>query len=296
MKVVEQCSSYSLMNEKKSKNKRRSGRVSAFLILFTLLVISPQVFAENLKVVSYYGKTGGIVGDGSLNAVGQLVNDVNICPSPNDNNNAVPGCDFDDDPGYQVNDINDPTDDTYNGDLIVRANDQFQVFAGWSVNGGNEPVTITAVLPSSSVAPGPIVSNPLRWAGVPGSCAQALSSISPDGLTLTCVRSNYTTAPAYSEDIPFNVVVKGGTPNGTTPGDISITIDSDNGTAFQDDVGESIIVTAAPRWNIEKSYYTISRNYQHNGVVGDLIWYIYRLEVDEVPGATDTTSSVLGNE
>ncbi|MEB8432362.1 SpaA isopeptide-forming pilin-related protein [Cocleimonas sp. KMM 6892] len=296
MKVVEQCSSYSLMNEKQSKNKRRSGRVSAFLILFTLLVISPQVFAENLKVVSYYGKTGGIVGDGSLNAVGQLVNDVNICPSPNDNNNAVPGCDFDDDPGYQVNDINDPTDDTYNGDLIVRANDQFQVFAGWSVNGGNEPVTITAVLPSSSVAPGPIVSNPLRWAGVPGSCAQALSSISPDGLTLTCVRSNYTTAPAYSEDIPFNVVVKGGTPNGTTPGDISITIDSDNGTAFQDDVGESIIVTAAPRWNIEKSYYTISRNYQHNGVVGDLIWYIYRLEVDEVPGATDTTSSVLGNE
>ncbi|HIP81761.1 MAG TPA: hypothetical protein EYH16_05050, partial [Leucothrix mucor] len=260
--------------------------VTMTVLLCVSLGLSPQVFAENLSLITYFGKTGGIAGDGSLNAVGNVVNGRTICASNNTNANNEAGCDMSDDPGYQKNDPNNPDDDTYTGDLVVRTNDQFEVIAGWSVTGGNEPVTLTSVLPNNMV----------RWGALPSSC-KAGSSVSEDGLTLVCVRSNYTAASAYSEDTPFNVIVTGNTPNGTSLGDISFTINSDNGTAVSDNVGASITATAKPRWNLDHhSIYTYGSGLTFNGVVGQYIEYKYYLEVDEVAGETDTTSAVLGNE
>ncbi len=90
------------------------------LLIMTIIISGVFVysldnaFAASLNITTKYTQTGGI--KGPLNNVGDLVNDVNICPA-----DPTDGCDFANDPGYSNNGTtSDPSDDTYSGDLIVR--------------------------------------------------------------------------------------------------------------------------------------------------------------------------------
>ena len=266
--------------------------------LLLLCIIFSSVFtisvaqAETVSIVTYYGKTGGIYGDGKLNVVGNKINGRNVCPQANTNANGTPGCDMSDDSGYQKNDPNNPSDDTYTGDLIVRTSDLFQLYAGWAINGTSDPLTLTSTLPAGKG---------LAWAALPSSCKgkkTGLSSISADGLTLTCLRRNYDKngIGSYSEDLPFNIKVLADTKNGVKPGELSFTITGPTATATDTTEGNSIIITAAPKWNIQKSYYTYVKDQTFNGKKGYIVKYMYYLEADEVINEIDSASAVLGNE
>ena len=117
------------------------------LLLIMFFAGSSFAVAASLNVTTIYTKTGGI--KGALNNVGDLVNGVPVCPA-----NPTDGCDFSDDPGYNDNGtVNDPTDDFYTGDLLVRTNDVFEVNAAWSwqgvKNGPEEEVTLVGTLPAT---------------------------------------------------------------------------------------------------------------------------------------------------
>jgi len=173
------------------------------------------------------------------------VNGRNICAAANDNDNAVPGCDMSSDPGYNDNGTSDETDDYYTGDLIVRTNDLIEVIAAWNGTQVNNPITLTSTLPSFDGK------NYLAWDSLPSSC-KAGSSISDDGLTITCVRTNDASI-SYSEDSPFQIKVKGHAPNGLKTGPISFSISSDGLETKTDDTdGYEVTVTAKPMWNIQK--------------------------------------------
>ncbi len=77
----------------------------SIMALMILCVSSAQ--AETVSIVTYYGKTGGIYGDGKLNVVGNKINGRDVCPQANTNANGTPGCDMSSDSGYQKNDPND---------------------------------------------------------------------------------------------------------------------------------------------------------------------------------------------
>jgi len=256
-----------------------------------VLLISSSIYAANdpsITIVTSFSKTGGIYGDGKLSVVGGMVNGIDICPSANTNANTVPGCDMEQDPGYSDNGTTDPSDDKYTGDLIIRTNDIFEMNVAWNGTNVNNDIILSSTLPSFGGK------NYLRWEPLPSSC-KAGSSISEDGLTLTCVRTNDTSI-SYSEDSKFYVKVKGNTPNNTKTGPIGFTISSDGLESKTDDTdGYELTVTASPKWNIEKKYVTYSRQ-THNDVEGYIIRYAYLLEADEVNGETDTTSAVMGNE
>jgi uncharacterized repeat protein (TIGR01451 family) len=258
-----------------------------FLIVLTLFSVSVAQ-AEVVEIVTYYGKTGGIFGDGKLNIVGNKVNGRDTCPQANTNANGTPGCDMSDDSGYQTVDPNDPTDDIYTGDLIVRTSDLFELYAGWSVNGTSAPITLSSTLPTGKG---------LAWGQLPSSC-KAGSSISADGLTMACVRSGYDKngIGSYSEDLPFNIKILPSTLNGVQPGSLSMTITGTSATKTDTTENNSITITAAPKWNIQKTGYTVVENQTFNGKTGYIIKYLYYLEADEVTGETETASAVLGNE
>ncbi len=183
-------------------------------------------------------------------------------------------------------------DDTYTGDLVVRTSDLFELYAGWAVNGTSDPITLTSTLPAGKG---------LAWAALPSSCKgknTGLSSISADGLTLTCLRRNYDKngIGSYSEDLPFNIKVLADTKNGVVPGELSFTITGPTATTTDTTEGNSIVITAAPKWNIQKSYYTYVKNQTVNGKKGYIVKYMYYLEADEVINEIDSASAVLGNE
>jgi len=257
-------------------------------IIFFLAFSATVAQAETVSIVTYYGKTGGIFGDGKLNIVGNKINGRDVCPTANTNANATPGCDMSSDSGYQKNDPNDPTDDTYTGDLIVRTSDLFELYAGWAVNGTSDPITLSSTLPANKG---------LAWDALPSSC-KAGSSISADGLTMTCVRIGYDKngIGSYSEDLPFNIKALPSTPNGVVPGELSITITGPSVTNSDTTEGNSIIITAAPKWNLQKATYNYTKNYEMGGVKGYIVRYLYYLEADEVIYEIDSASAVLGNE
>ena len=255
------------------------------------MLISSSIYAANdpvITIVTSFSKTGGIYGDGKLSVVGGMVNGVNVCPSANNNNNDVPGCDMEQDPGYSDEGTTDPSDDKYTGDLIIRTNDIFEMNVAWNGTNVDNDIVLSSTLPSFDGK------NYLRWEPLPSSCKTG-SSISEDGLTLTCVRTNDTSI-SYSEDSKFYVKVKGNTPNNTKTGPIGFTISSDGLVSKTDDTdGYELTVTASPKWNIEKKYVTYSKQ-TYNDVEGYIIRYAYLLEADEVTGEEDTTSAVMGNE
>jgi uncharacterized repeat protein (TIGR01451 family) len=251
-------------------------------LTISLLLIG-TIQAANLKVIVKYGKTGGIAG--ALNTTADKVNGVDICPS-----DPTAGCDFSYDAAWSdAGTPNDGGDDTHTGDLLVRTNDIFEAVAAWSWNGtigaGEDTLTIKSTLPAG-----------YRWDNLPGSCESTLSSIS--GQDIICVRKDVdkNSVGTVSEDLTFPVRVLGSTASGTEPGDISFEISGENATTSTDNAGVSLTVTAAPRWNLQKSRYTFSTGYTHNGVLGYRIYYKYYIEVDEVNGEIDSAPGYLGVE
>ncbi|RUM36290.1 MAG: hypothetical protein DSY58_05595, partial [Desulfobulbus sp.] len=158
------------------------------LLIAGVLLFGTTAYAATVTMTATYGKTGGLLGD--LNELNDQVNGNNICPSVNTYDNLVPGCDMEDDPGFDDND-NDPnqnvdnSDDLYHGDLLVRTNDSFEVKAGWgwlgNAGGAEEEVTVTGTLP-------PGVG--FIWDGIPGTCAPG-STLSADKKTITCIRRDF---------------------------------------------------------------------------------------------------------
>ena len=141
-------------------------RNKLFFAFFALIMF---VEAANVNVTTYYGKTGGIVG--VLNTVGDKVNGNSICPS-----NPTDGCDFSSDAGFDNNGtVDDPSDDSYSGDLIVRTNDIFQVITGWNWNNvggdGEDTATLTGTLPKKDGK------SYYEWSALPGTCIPIINQI-----------------------------------------------------------------------------------------------------------------------
>jgi len=270
-----------------------------FSIVLSIILLGTVLQAANVNVTTFYGKTGGIVG--VLNTTDQVVNGRTICP-----NNPTIGCDFGDDPLFSNNGTTaDPSDDSYSGDLIVRTNDSFQAIAGWLWNGEaggtKEKVIIKGTLPSTGILPDGSTgeTKSYKWDTLPGGCDPTESSISDDKQTMICVRKDFdkNDVGTYSEDLPFNVIVKGETLSGTKPGEVTFEISAEDATTISDDTdGYSLTVTAAPRWNLQKSMYTARTGYDLNGVKGWLMDYKFYIEVDEVNGEIDNASALVGNE
>jgi len=267
--------------------------IKSLTILSVILLFGfASVQAATVNVTTKYGQTGGL--RGVLNTAADQVNGRSICAGVSDAN-PIAGCDISSDAGYSNNGtINDPTDDTYSGDLIVRTNDSFEAMAAWNWNGvaggAEETITIVGTLPATGE---------FAWDNLPSYCHASGSSISEDRLTLTCLRKDFDNndAGSYAEDLSFPVLVKGDVEDGTQPGDITFTISGQNAATKTDTTdGNSLTVTAAPRWNLDKTLYTFSAGYEHNGESGFLLYYKYYIEVDEVSGETDDASAVLGNE
>ena len=258
--------------------------------MLATLLLGTVLNAGTIEIVTKFSKTGGLYGDAGMNTVGNKVNGRDICSSANNNNNDYPGCDMSQDPEYNNNDTDDNvTDDYYTGDLIVRTSDLFEVKAGWNATGVTEPVTLTSTLPSFGGK------NYLKWESLPSSCKDG-SSISDDGLKLTCVRTNDASI-SYSEDSPFHVKVKASTPNNTKTGEISFSISSDGLETKTDGTEAELTITAKPMWNIQNKHVeTFSGQTNKNGDEGYIIRYAYILEADEVIDENETSSAVLGNE
>ena len=269
-----------------------------FFILFMLISvihISP-LSAATLSILTKYGETGGLVGD--LNTVGDTVNGRIICPGVNTYNNDNPGCDMSADSGFNDNGTSDSSDDFYTGDLIVRTNDSFQVIAGYNWTSENrsfetDQITLTGTLPSGTG---------FIWDAIPAICDSDFSSIEDEGKTIHCIRKDFDTvqAASFSEDLPFIVRVEGNARNGSTPGDIQFTItDLNNSPAASDGARDGqdnnlIKVTASPRWNIEKSGFTVQPGKtDEDGNPGWWMWYNFTIEVDEIDQETDTANPKL---
>ena len=214
------------------------------LAAFLFVAVASGALAAELGLVTWYEQTGGV--KGALNNVGDQVSGVNICPAANTNANNVPGCDMANDPGYNDNGTpQDGSDDYYTGDLIVRTNDAFMAVANYNVNGGSDEITITGTAPAGLV-----------FDDLPGFCRLPQSSLSADGRTVTCYLGEK--SPGTSQTLAFPVRVLGGNANGSQPGVIEFEVDGPNSNAVADDTDRSIIVTAAPRWNVCKSLYAVN--------------------------------------
>jgi len=280
-------------------------------LILGIAVFTSGIYAAEVTLNVTYGKTGSLAGD--LNSVGDMVNGRNICPNVNTYANGTPGCDMSHDAGLNDNGTpNDFTDDHYEGDLIVRTNDSFEVISafGWTgtAGGAEEQVTLVGVLPAGKG---------FIWDGIPGSCALPDSTLSADKKTITCVKKDFDTnnVGSYAEDMAFAVKVEGDAVNGSVPGDIEFTIDTPNNIAAPTTDSthttnatdnDQIKITASPRWNIDKhggaGYYTTQygQTNPNTGETGYILWYNFTIEVDEVPGETEnggvTFKPSLGNE
>ena len=273
--------------------------------IITLLFINLSLlYPATLTIVSKYGRTGGIVGD--LNHVSDQLNGRTICNAINEYSNEVAGCDMSADAGYNDNGTGNPSDDYYTGDLIVRTNDSFEILVGyaWLGNAGgkDEEVTIRGELPTGVG---------FIWDSVPPSCKASRSKISEDGKKITCVRKDFDTTDtgSFAEDFAFMVKVEGNAVNGSTPGDIKISIEEPTGTAgvvtdgVKDGKENNLIkVTASPRWNIEQlpspGYNTITYGAKDaEGNSGWYLWYQFSIEVDHVKDEKESgVNPLLGNE
>ncbi|VAW32809.1 internalin, putative [hydrothermal vent metagenome] len=264
-----------------------------------LLLVSSFAYSVTLNLTTKYGQTGGL--RGNLNSIGNQVNGQAICTQNNTNANIEPGCDMFSDPGY-VAGGNTPVDDSYTGDLVVRTNDNFELIAAWAwtLDVGEtfpDEITLTSTLPAGTN---------FIFDGIPGSCDAILSTLSADGKTISCVRTGFDTngVGSYAEDLAFAVRVEGDALNGDTPGPLSISITDTVGTGPVVDGTEatSLVITAAPRWNIDKSpafghYITQAGQQDDLGNAGWYVWYNFSIEVDEVTGETDSPiNPALGNE
>ena len=267
-------------------------RAIQHLFLTTMVCISTGYAAE-IDLVTYYGNSGGIVG--AINQTTDKVNGRVICPST-----STPGCDFSSITGFNNNNTIDSTDDYYTGDLTIRTNDAFTMIAAWNWNrgtGGDDTVTITGTLPQTNEK------HYYEWVELTGLCDPTLSSISTDKQTIVCVRKDFDidNKDNKAEDLALNVRVLGGTPNGAIPGEISFSISADQATDKDDSTdGNSLTVTASPRWNLQKGIYKAwpGETMMINGVKkkGWIVDYTFTIESDEVKGEIDSVNPIVGNE
>jgi CshA-type fibril repeat protein len=269
-----------------------------WLFMLIVMIISVPVYSATLNLTTKYGKTGGL--RGNMNSIGDQVNGNIICTQNNTNANIEAGCDMSDNAGY-VAGGNTPVDDSYTGDLVVRTNDNFELVAAWSwlgnAGGAEEQVTISSTLPAGTN---------FIFDGIPGACDGTLSSLSADGKTISCVRKDFDTnnVGSYAEDLAFAVRVEGDATNGDMPGALSMSINdpTTSGPVTDGTEGTSLIITASPRWNVDKhagaGYYTLQSGRTDDlGNPGWWIWYNFSIEVDEVDGETDSPiNPALGNE
>ena len=276
-----------------------------FKFIFIILLLVTTLHSATLTLTTKYGATGGLAGD--FNEIGDHVNGRAICPTTNDNTNSTPGCDMSGDAGYNNNNTDDPSDDYYDGDLVVRTNDSFELGAKYSWLGtkGEDEITIKGTLPAVTG---------FIWDGIPGSCDISLSTLSEDRKVISCVRKGADSVQgnnvgSYSETMWFAVKVEGDAANGSKPGDITLEISEISGTAgtLTDGVldgndANKLVITSSPRWNIDgyggPGYYTTSygvKDDQNNS--GWYLWYNFTIEVDEVKDETeDLKNPSLGNE
>jgi len=267
-----------------------------FLVLMLFLTVTTG-FSATLTATTLYINSG----TGDVNHVGDMVNGREICQEVNTYANNAPGCDMSTDVQYKDNGTGDNSDDHYEGDLIVRTNDVFTVGARYSFNGateGNDYVIITGTLPAGTG---------FVWDHLPtgnGNCALPDSNISEDGKTIICKRENL--GQSFSQIFELPVRVEGDAPNGSVPGDIVIKYEAPDTTTIIDGVEDGnasnlMKVTAAPRWNIQKSRYTtLSGKEDNEGNRGWYVYYKFYIEVDELDekyGEEDTFNQpYLGNE
>jgi hypothetical protein len=271
--------------------------------LLTFLLLGGTLQATTLTLTTKYGATGGLAGN--FNTVDDEVNGRKICSAENNNNNEVPGCDMSGDAGYNNNGTDNPSDDFYEGDLVVRTNDSFELGASysWLGNIGKDEVTLKGILPS--------VGKGFIWSSIPGNCDASSSFISDNKKSITCVRKGFDTndVGSYAEIMWFSVKVEGDASNGSKPGDITIELSEVTGEAetLSDGVldgndSNKLVITSSPRWNIDghagPGYYTTSYGVEdEDGNKGWYLWYNFTIEVDEVDGETDSAiNPSLGNE
>ena len=263
-----------------------------YLVITTIFcMFSAQ--AAQIDLLTYYGNSGGIVG--AINQTTDKINGRIICPST-----LTAGCDFSANTGFNNNYTIDSTDDYYTGDLTIRTNDAFTMIAAWSWSrdtGGDDTVTITGTLPETNGK------HYYEWVELTGLCDPTLSSISTDKQIIVCVRKDFDidNKDNKAEDLALNVRVLGGTPNGATPGDITFSISADQATDKNDSTdGNSLTVTASPRWNLQKGIYKTwpGETMMINGVEkkGWIVDYTFTIESDEVNGEIDSVNPIVGNE
>ncbi|WP_158253550.1 MULTISPECIES: SdrD B-like domain-containing protein [unclassified Pseudoxanthomonas] len=101
-------------------------------------------------------------------------------------------------------------------DLNVCTNDTMIYNIEYSTNGGDSALTIVSTLPTCTAATPGCPANGIMavWESVPPQCAMPGSSISPNGLTLTCVRTGPINA-GTARILPI-VRILGTTPNGAS--------------------------------------------------------------------------------
>ncbi|MCF6244008.1 MAG: DUF11 domain-containing protein, partial [Sulfurovum sp.] len=266
-------------------------KVKQFFIAYMVCIFTAH--AAQIDLVTYYGNSGGIVG--AINQSTDQINGKVVCPS-----NPTPGCDFSADTGFNNNNTIDSTDDYYTGDLTIRTNDVFTMIAAWNWNkdtGGEDTVTITGTLPTTKGK------HYYEWVELTGLCDPILSSISADRQTIVCVRKEFDieNKDNKAEDLALNVRVLGGAPHGVKPGDITFSISADQATTKSDSTdGNSLTVTASPRWNIQKGIYKAwsGETMMIHGVEtkGWIVDYTFTIESDEVNGETDSVNPIVGNE
>ncbi|NOZ90534.1 MAG: hypothetical protein GXO60_04520, partial [Epsilonproteobacteria bacterium] len=247
-----------------------------FSAILLSVLFQGTLYASTLGVVAKINKSG----IEAPNTVDDIVNGNKICEDKNTNDNNYPGCDMSTDTGY------DEDTDSYDGDMIVRTGDFIELVAGWNITNGSEDVTITSTLPDNAN---------LSWEPLSSLCADG-SGI--DGRTMTCIRSGYSSATSYSEDMAFLVKVSESNKNDTHTGEFSFKVDSSDADTAEDTTdGNELIITASPRWNLQLFLHQIEKDITVDDKEGYLLTYAFSMEEDEVPDENESgVDGYLGSE
>jgi uncharacterized repeat protein (TIGR01451 family) len=211
---------------------------------------SGSILFANLSLVIRIGQDGLA----PLNTTADRLNDRKICPS-----NPTAGCDF----GYH--------------NAIVRTNDQVVYTYDYAVNGGDDDITVIASAPYPGTA----------WDFLPAFCYAANepqlgdppSTITGDGITspsvITCRRRMKATGTA--ESLPFTATVLGDRLNGDVLNASGAVTGPNSSMVFGG--APNVTVSAAPRFNLRKSYAGRSSLTTVDSVSGYILFYVADIEV-----------------
>ncbi len=227
-------------------------------LLTSLLTLVPHVAnATRCSFDMSVQQTGGV--SDPINTVGESYNGTDICPL-----NPTAGCDFD------------------VSDNVVRTHDIVVYKFAYNVLGGDaDNVTISSTLPLGYV-----------WDVLPGYCGAATgtgtpSSLSGDGIAapsvMVCNIGSETSGAAV--DLLFNVKVLGDRQDGdsfSVSGGLTAEDPDSDEHCDEKDLTEEVVITAAPRFNLQKRNYSYYP-YTHNGQRGVRLVYKYRIGTVDTP-------------